>query len=1235
MKKILITFIIWLISLVWLALAADTDILSFTPASQYGISWSLVSFNFTVKNNSTWDRYIRLSLPSEVDFVNSSTLPFNTPALSLWIEHNPYRILSAWSQITIDFTWQIVWRKLLGFSYTDIQAQIHITTWYNQVFILTSAVVNILPIGDLQIIKKVVWPYPNKSWDVINYLIIVQNIWSNIITWINVVDVFPTNFLIFPWYWLVDGVTQVPTLYNSKADNYKFTLKNLQPGNYSEINIQWTLKQDFSANTKFCNEAFILINNNQFSTTNDNSSDCWTIPWAPDLRIKKTLISANPAVSWDLVWFLITYWNSWTQTASEVFIEDIFPPQLTPTAGTIFPMWDINPWAGWSFIFTWRLNQNYPIGTIFSNSVKTFVSSWIMETNMTNNTSSATWIVKEISKLFINIKANNLTRSNMDLPNPDTQIWAVAWDVVQLTITYWNNWNASSLNTIISLLWLNWFISIWTFNPSIGTLLPNQNGTIIITWIIWPQNFISFTPIATISNSTNISATDDVNILEPLTCGDWLITRTEKCDTNWQIWVMLSWQVCENQQWMCVIVTKSIVNLACLNYSYINPQTNTIWTWTICSSVPILIDNSSCSSLTSSTPIKTSNGYSVNFACQANNGNNSTPIRIDCWNWNSVYWFGTSLHGTCNYSAWFIGNAQCMVANDTNNPSCRQSVSLNAGQCKSLEALDWNIIIVDEDDGEWQADFLCETNNWVLANKIQIDCWNGDKYSDLGVSSLRATCKYNVNNPPKNFTVKCDVDGSSNNQCEQDIIVDLWTFWRCGDGIRQWYEKCDEWENNGQPGYNCTENCDIPSYSTVACFNVGNTNLSLQPWEYLPFWRTIENSDELVSTCNSSNVNKVRKSSLRCDFKFYNWIDKESDWTTWKTILDKDCNSDNRNWKTIFNYLLNDIWKDRWSLQHAFGKYYFQIPTVSTYGEYKIVLDEIRYDYCDWDDRQTWVPVKRLCDVDFVLTKPYLAQKSSFGVTPKATNIKLQGFKDIKWNDLINKTDLASIMVLDESDYNGWTKIKSLMTTFISKYEKLAIKYSTLPDWTIVSKVPWQQIFVFKGNWQTVTRDESANWYSKPFTAIFDNVNLIVKWSILKTNWMFLVHNGVIKFQEPDTNKCYFTQTVQWIFITDIWFGSPVNLSNDTLTTPRCEYGWLHIKWVLIWNGLDDLVKSRRSQLNHRFMTSSSSESAIKAERRNEIFNWASVLIEYSPSLWNALPPGADEFTKQLSVYKK
>ena len=146
--------------------------------------------------------------------------------------------------------------------------------------------------------------------------------------------------------------------------------------------------------------------------------------------------------------------------------------------------------------------------------------------------------------------------------------------------------------------------------------------------------------------------------------------------------------------------------------------------------------------------------------------------------------------------------------------------------------------------------------------------------------------------------------------------------------------------------------------------------------------------------------------------------------------------------------------------------------------------------------------------------------------------------------------------------------------------------------------------------------------------------NLIVKGSFTKTNGMFLVKNGMIKFDPSDT-ACADKQTVQGIFVTDMSFGSSQTLINDDYSKARCPEGGLYVKGVLIGDGINSLVKTKRSQLNQWFMAGSSSDAYVQATRRNQIFNGAAVLIEYSPSLRSALPPGASEFTKALDVYKQ
>ena len=116
-------------------------------------------------------------------------------------------------------------------------------------------------------------------------------------------------------------------------------------------------------------------------------------------------------------------------------------------------------------------------------------------------------------------------------------------------------------------------------------------------------------------------------------------------------------------------------------------------------------------------------------------------------------------------------------------------------------------------------------------------------------------------------------------------------------------------------------------------------------------------------------------------------------------------------------------------------------------------------------------------------------------------------------------------------------------------------------------------------------------------------------------------------------------QVVQWLYVAGKWFKAaedePDSLRNTSVTQLWCPWWWLHVKWVLIWDGIDNIVSSKRSQLNSWFNTTSSQENTIRRERRQKIIAWASVLIEYSPSLWKTLPPWAEVFTESLEVYRK
>lgn len=316
-------------------------------------------------------------------------------------------------------------------------------------------------------------------------------------------------------------------------------------------------------------------------------------------------------------------------------------------------------------------------------------------------------------------------------------------------------------------------------------------------------------------------------MIEPLVCGDGLLTRDEPCDTQGQLGVLYSGQTCENQQGQCILVTNSIINVACINYSFADPLGGgRIVEQQLCSTVNTALTNASCTSLTGSAPEATNNGYTINYTCKGANATSTTPITIDCGNGTNISGFGSQLNGTCSYASSFAGTAQCSVGSDTNNPLCRLAVNETQLQC-DLEALDGRIILVD-DDNEGEGRFRCETRDGVIADIISIDCGNrgeGDATAN-NTSQVETVCRYSENTLPQDKIVTCYTNDV---ECEtENIIIDNPTLGYCGDGIVEGYEDCDDGDLNGTSSSSCTIGCDIRDADMVSCFNVGNMNISIE-----------------------------------------------------------------------------------------------------------------------------------------------------------------------------------------------------------------------------------------------------------------------------------------------------------------------------------------------------------------------------------------------------------------------
>lgn len=251
--------------------------------------------------------------------------------------------------------------------------------------------------------------------------------------------------------------------------------------------------------------------------------------------------------------------------------------------------------------------------------------------------------------------------------------------------------------------------------------------------------------------------------------------------------------------------------------------------------------------------------------------------------------------------------------------------------------------------------FSCSTANGTTAQTMSIDCGNGTPVTTQNnVASMQTTCNYTTTTlPTLPQKATCYVNNTTNSNCTQGIILDRGTFGQCGDGIRQGREKCDLGADNqkiydyldnnvtnrsyagiyANAGYSCV-GCSIQknnvSAENVACFNVGNTNLSVQADEILPFWRTIDTENSpLIShndctTNNPSSQGKVDRDSLMCEFSVYNGTHLQANGYPLATFT-QNCATNTRlspqgNVREIFNYIL-DQGKDRRSLQHAFGKY--------------------------------------------------------------------------------------------------------------------------------------------------------------------------------------------------------------------------------------------------------------------------------------------------------------------------
>ena len=165
----------------------------------------------------------------------------------------------------------------------------------------------------------------------------------------------------------------------------------------------------------------------------------------------------------------------------------------------------------------------------------------------------------------------------------------------------------------------------------------------------------------------------------------------------------------------------------------------------------------------------------------------------------------------------------------------------------------------------------------------------------------------------------------------------------------------------------------------------------------------------------------------------------------------------------------------------------------------------------------------------------------------------------------------------------------------------------------------------------TITVLENSNFKDGAFTLIVINGNLTVKGDLTKNpNGMFIVRDGTLTFSAiGDAKENNQNQTVKGIFIglNEVKAegdGYQAAFNND-LNKPWINGGRLMINGILLGGDLTKLVAGRRSVVESRF----------DKKAGDGLLDDGSIVIKANPEIFTSLPPGAEDISLTLNVFKQ
>ena len=669
-------------------------------------------------------------------------------------------------------------------------------------------------------------------------------------------------------------------------------------------------------------------------------------------------------------------------------------------------------------------------------------------------------------------------------------------------------------------------------------------------------------------------------------------------------------------------------------------------------------------------------------------------ITIDCWEWAKwnryITWSNTSeVSGKCSYPSWAkTYSVKCEVKNGENtytSDGCQWSVTVKGwwsscfpawtqvamadGSTKNIEDVEVGdeVLSYNTDTNINEANVVVKKfvheNNVHEMYELTIN-WKVLKVTDVHpfyVKNSASSKGYDWVEAQylKVGDVLMMIDGSLvaiekvNHYANQETVYNLEVEGNHDYFVDKWYLVHNKWwcKTNCDPTPSCKDHPDdaVCQFANPQCFNVNNWNVSIELWEYLPVYINVYKdagespdynyivykpkdyplwedniNDMLDKECTDGNV---ALNSIKCRYIIRNssgvvYSDVRPCLDGGKSVDANDLIRAWAGWQGA-NYGVDMQTYDEDGTPYTYSPQVYMVDTNSAdirakvgdrLWEYQYQIEIVEYAQCmDGKRVRNNGVAGPVCQNNFVLTEPYTVQK-----TP-SWNLTASINKLFKFKEANGTTPFSSYLVnaITTSDYKPNTKVNDAMNDFIKKYEKLAVKVTEE-----LKKVPGKDIYFVSWNMDP----SKITTLNKPITIVQMTWNTIISWNV-NYNIMVLTRWNIIF-----NGDCTKNQTVKWIFYAS-WnlIRWNVNKNNNTSNRQWCDKWWLHVKWVLIWNNFDNLMNRSRSHIENWF------KAGTPDKKKKEIMDGASVLIEYSPSIFtkSTMPPGAEDFTTALSIYKQ